>query len=29
MPPPKAVCPDVLIGFKCMPYVIRYSDFPR
>ncbi|MCO5154076.1 MULTISPECIES: hypothetical protein [unclassified Shinella] len=25
--PPKAVCPDLLIGFKCMPYVMRYNDF--
>lgn len=29
MPPPKAVCPDLLIGFKSMPYVMRYSDFPH
>ncbi|ANP90103.1 hypothetical protein BA011_39945 (plasmid) [Rhizobium leguminosarum] len=27
--PPKAVCPDLLIGFKSMPYVMRYSDFPH
>lgn len=27
IPPPKAVCPDLLIGFKSMPYVMRYSNF--
>ncbi|WP_244658833.1 SDR family oxidoreductase [Ciceribacter thiooxidans] len=27
MPPPKAVCPDLINGFKCMPYVMRYSHF--
>jgi hypothetical protein len=27
IPPPKAVCPDCLIGFKCMPYVMRYNHF--
>ena len=29
IPPPKAVCPDLLIGFKCMPYVMRYDHFPH
>ncbi len=28
MPPPKAVCPDLVIGFKSMPYVMRYNHFP-
>jgi hypothetical protein len=28
MPSAKAVCPDFLIGFKSMPYVMRYSNFP-
>ncbi|PYE29998.1 hypothetical protein C8J37_12817 [Rhizobium sp. PP-WC-1G-195] len=28
MPPPKAVCPDFVIGFKSMPYVMRYNHFP-
>lgn len=28
-PPPKAVCCDLLIGFKSMPYVMRYSHFPH
>lgn len=28
IPPAKAVCPDLLIGFKSMPYVMRYGDFP-
>jgi len=27
IPPPKAVCRHLLIGFKCMPYVMRYSYF--
>jgi len=27
IPPAKAVCPDLLIGFKCMPYVMRYNHF--
>ncbi len=27
MPPPKAVCRDLLIGFKSMPYVMRYDHF--
>ena len=27
IPPPEAVCPDLLIGFKSMPYVMRYSNF--
>ena len=27
IPPPKAVCPELLIGFKSMPYVMRYSNF--
>ena len=27
MPPPKAVCLDLVNGFKCMPYVMRYSGF--
>jgi hypothetical protein len=26
---PKAVCPDLLIGFKSMPYVMRYNHFPH
>ncbi len=26
-PPPKAVCHDLTFGFKCMPYVMRYSHF--
>jgi transposase len=26
--PAEAVCPDLLIGFKSMAYVMRYSDFP-
>ena len=29
IPPPKAVCPDLLIGFKSMPYVMRYNHFPH
>jgi hypothetical protein len=29
MPSPKAVCPDLVIGFKCMPYVMRYNHFPH
>ncbi|TCM47186.1 hypothetical protein C8J36_1161 [Rhizobium sp. PP-F2F-G48] len=28
MPPPKAVCPDLVIGFMSMPYVMRYNHFP-
>jgi hypothetical protein len=28
MRPPKAVCPDLVIGFKSMPYVMRYNHFP-
>ncbi|WP_018240902.1 hypothetical protein [Ensifer sp. BR816] len=28
-PPPKAVCPDLLIGFKSMAYVMRYNHFPH
>jgi hypothetical protein len=27
--PPKAVCADLLIAFKSVPYVMRYSDFPH
>ena len=27
IPPPKAVCRDLLIGFKSMPYVMRYDHF--
>ncbi|MCJ8508662.1 transposase [Rhizobium lemnae] len=27
MPPPKAVCRDLLIGFKSMAYVMRYDHF--
>ncbi|WP_176439520.1 hypothetical protein [Rhizobium esperanzae] len=26
--PAKAGCRDLLIGFKCMPYVMRYNYFP-
>jgi hypothetical protein len=29
IPPPKAVCRDLLIGFKCMPYVMLYNHFPH
>ena len=29
IPPPKAVCPDLLIGFKSMAYVMRYNHFPH
>lgn len=28
IPPPKAVCPDLLIGVKSMAYVMRYNHFP-
>ncbi|WCK05896.1 hypothetical protein [Agrobacterium tumefaciens] len=28
-PPPKAVCRDLLISFKSIPYVMRYSHFPH
>gem|GEM_PF-2326702 len=28
-PPPKAVCLDLINGFKCMPYVMRYSHFTK
>lgn len=28
IPPAKAVCRDLLIGFKSMPYVMRYNCFP-
>ena len=27
--PPKAVCADLVIGFKSMPDVMRYSHFPH
>ena len=27
IPPPKAVCRDLLIGFKSMPYVMLYNHF--
>lgn len=27
--PAKAVCPDLLIGFKSMPYVMCYNHFPH
>lgn len=29
IPPPKAVCPDLLIGVKSMAYVMRYNHFPH
>jgi hypothetical protein len=29
IPPPKAACPDLLIGFKSMAYVMRYNHFPH
>ncbi|TCN29282.1 hypothetical protein EV665_1791, partial [Shinella granuli] len=28
IPPPKAVCPDLLIVVKSMAYVMRYNHFP-
>ena len=28
IPPPTAVCPDLLIGVKSMAYVMRYNHFP-
>ncbi|UHS58227.1 MULTISPECIES: transposase [Agrobacterium] len=28
-PPPKAVCRDLLISFKSIPYIMRYSHFPH
>lgn len=29
IPPPKAACSDLLIGFKSMAYVMRYNRFPH
>ncbi|MGR9272678.1 hypothetical protein ACU8OQ_35800 (plasmid) [Rhizobium leguminosarum] len=29
IPPPKAVCPDLLTGVKSMAYVMRYNHFPH
>ena len=27
IPPPKGVCPDLVISVKCMAYVMRYNHF--